>query len=234
MFVWTAFVFGLLSSVHCAGMCGPIALALPGKKSASRARFFLGRILYNSGRLTTYTLAGLLIGLLGKGISIAGYQQSLSIAIGIVLLLIAVFSINPESITQKAYWMRGFYTFITKKLGGLLKNPNAFSYYSIGILNGFLPCGVVYIALLAGLAAGGVFESGLYMFVFGLGTFPMMLVLSLAGGMVQMKFHKILRKAMPFAIGFFAVLLILRGLNLGIPYISPVLGDGVEVERSCH
>lgn len=233
MFVWTAFVFGLLSSVHCAGMCGPIALSLPGK-SNSNAQFLLGRILYNTGRLTTYTLAGFLIGILGKGISIAGYQQSLSIAIGILLLLTAVFSVNPESITQKVYWMRGFYTFITDKLGALLKKPGAFSYYTIGVLNGFLPCGVVYIALLGGLAAGGVLESGLYMLVFGLGTFPMMLALSLAGGMVQMKFSKALRKAMPFAIGFFAVLLILRGLNLGIPYVSPQLGDKIEVKHSCH
>lgn len=234
MLIWTAFVFGLLSSVHCAGMCGPIALALPRKEKGSKLDFFTGRILYNLGRVTTYLFLGVLIGFLGKGIALAGYQQTLSLLIGILLLLLVIFSINPESITQKVYWMRGFYTFISRKLGGLLKKPNAASYYGIGVLNGFLPCGVVYIALLAALAAGGVGESALYMLIFGLGTFPMMLSLSLAGGWMQIKYRRALRKIMPYTIGLFAVLFILRGLNLGIPYLSPMLGETVEVKKSCH
>lgn len=234
MFAWTAFVFGILSSVHCAGMCGPIALALPSAKNSSRPYFIFSRILYNSGRVLTYTFLGLLIGFLGKGIALAGYQQGISITLGLLLLLMAIFSINPERITEKMGWMRKFYQFISRKLGKKLQKPNALSFLSIGVLNGFLPCGIVYIALLASLAFGGIQESAAYMFLFGLGTFPMMLSLSLLGGWMQLKYRKMLQKSVPYVIGIFAILLILRGLNLGIPLISPMLGESVEAKPSCH
>ena len=96
MYLWTAFIVGLVGSLHCVGMCGPIALALP-KGGPSQLRFPTGRVLYNTGRVLTYTLMGFVWGLLGQGISLAGYQQGLSLALGVSLLLALLVSVNLES-----------------------------------------------------------------------------------------------------------------------------------------
>lgn len=234
MFIWTALVLGLMSSMHCAGMCGPIALALPSSSSVSRFKYVLGRLMYNLGRVLSYSFLGLLVGVLGKGIHLAGYQQLISISIGVLLLLMALFSINPEQITAKFTWVRNFYSFISRKMSPLLRSRNVFSLGLIGVLNGFLPCGMVYVALLAALAVGEVLDSVLYMAMFGLGTIPMMFMLSLVGVFLQQKYRLWLQRLTPFVIGIFAILLILRGLNLGIPFLSPVLEDTVEVKQSCH
>lgn len=234
MFVWTAFILGLMTSMHCAGMCGPIALALPSSASVSRLKYVSGRLMYNLGRVMTYCFLGLLVGILGKGINLAGYQQFISVGAGVLLLLMALFSINPEQITSKFFWMRNFYSFISRKMAPLLRSKNAFSLGLIGVLNGFLPCGMVYVALLAALAVGEVTESVIYMAMFGLGTIPMMFTLSIVGVFLQQKYRLWLSKLTPFVIGIFAILLILRGLNLGIPFISPVLENTVEVKKSCH
>src|SRR5210317_413309 len=85
--LWSALIFGLLGSFHCIGMCGPIAFVLPIPKG-NKSKSFFGTSLYHIGRILSYSLIGLLFGLLGKGLYLAGFQQRLSILIGIIMILI--------------------------------------------------------------------------------------------------------------------------------------------------
>ena len=233
MFVYTAFLFGLMSSLHCGGMCGPIALSLP-NGSMPYWQYSFGRVLYNLGRIITYTLLGGLLGLFGKGLSLAGLQQGLSIALGIGILMLVVFSYNPDMLFQKVPIFRKFQSLLIRQFNKILRNPSSFSMLLVGILNGLLPCGVVYIALTGALATGSALTGMGYMALFGLGTLPLMLTISLAGNMVSLSFRKTLGKLTPYVMIFFATLLILRGLNLGIPYISPKLSNDITVTKKCH
>jgi sulfite exporter TauE/SafE len=232
MFFTTAFLFGLVSSFHCGGMCGPIALSLP--NAHDKWEYVSGKIIYNFGRIITYIALGSLFGLFGRGLALAGIQQVISVALGIMLALVALLAYNPDLLFQKIAFMKKFQSFLVTQFGSRLKNPSLLSMLNIGLLNGLLPCGVVYIALAGSIASGNVLSGMMYMALFGLGTLPMMLFISLAGKMVSFQFRNLLRKATPAVMLFFATLLILRGLNLDIPYISPKLNNDVTMTKKCH
>lgn len=222
--LWAGFLFGLLGSFHCVGMCGAIALALPGPAvGASRLRYVGGRLLYNLGRATTYATLGAGAGLLGQGLRLAGVQQGLSIASGVlILLLVAV----PEHYTARLAGWLGFsqpLAWVKATLGRLFQQASGPALFATGLLNGLLPCGLVYLALAGALSAPGVLGAAAYMALFGLGTLPLMLGLSLSGQLVPLVWRGRLRRAVPYAASALAVLFIVRGLGLGIPYMSPQL-----------
>ncbi|MDP5171330.1 MAG: sulfite exporter TauE/SafE family protein [Bacteroidia bacterium] len=231
MFYTTALIAGIVGSLHCVGMCGPIALALPGK-GRGWANILPGRLLYNAGRVMTYSLLGFLLGTFGRGIQVAGWQQGLSIGLGLLLLVLALAQLQLESRVVKLKPIDTALIWLRRQLGRLMKQGQPHSLFQIGILNGFLPCGFVYLALAGALSTGGMWESAAYMALFGLGTFPAMLVISMAGGMISPSFGQ---KIKPILTGFtvvFALLLILRGMNLGIPFVSPQIVAQGEV--SCE
>lgn len=222
MEAFSGLALGFLGSLHCIGMCGPIALALPSQGSSTFA-FYFGRILYNLGRVVTYSIMGLLIGLLGQKINIAGYQQFASIILG-ALILIAV--LLPAKI--KTYFTQlAFIKFITKKLqssiGALFRKSNTSSLFAIGVLNGFLPCGFVYVALAGAVALGNPEKSVLFMTLFGIGTIPAMFSASIVTSLFGQNLRRKIYRAIPIFASVLAVVFILRGLNLGIPYLSPKL-----------
>lgn len=233
--LWSAFLIGLFGSFHCIGMCGPIALALPVQQNNAFS-LITGRVLYNVGRALTYAVIGLVFGLLGQGLSLAGFQQSISIVAGILILLMVLL---PAKFTQQLYLLKpayGFTGFLKRKFGALLKKKSVFSVFLIGLLNGFLPCGLVYIAVAGAIASGGYMQGALYMFVFGLGTLPIMLAVSLAGNFISLNVRKRINKLIPAFMIVLACLFILRGMNLGIPYISPQLQQTEIADDSaiCH
>lgn len=233
--LWSAFLIGVFGSFHCIGMCGPIALALPVQKN-SRLNLIVGRLLYNIGRAITYAIIGLLFGLLGQSLSLAGFQQSVSIIAGILILLMVLL---PSSISQKLYLLKpayGFTNYLKKKFGVLLKKKSTASTFFIGLLNGFLPCGLVYIAVAGAIASGSYFDGAVYMFVFGIGTLPIMLAVSLAGNFISLTIRKRINKLIPTFMIVLAFLFILRGMNLGIPYVSPQLQKSEIADESviCH
>ncbi|UOQ96486.1 sulfite exporter TauE/SafE family protein [Hymenobacter sp. 5317J-9] len=223
--LWAGFLFGLLGSFHCVGMCGAIALALPGQPGAAW-RFGAGRLLYNLGRVSTYATLGAGAGLLGQSLRLAGLQQSLSIASGVlILLLVAV----PERYTARLANVLGLsrpLAWVKTTLARLFQQPSLGALYATGVLNGLLPCGLVYLALAGALSAPGVAGAAAYMACFGLGTLPLMLGLSLSGQLVPLLWRTRMRQAVPYAASLLAVLFIVRGLGLGIPYLSPQLGAG--------
>lgn len=221
--LWAGFIFGLLSSLHCVGMCGAIALALPGAR-LSGGRWLADRLTYHAGRLGTYTALGAAVGVVGHGLRVLGWQQGLSIASGIFILLLVVV---PEAWRARvagavglgrplAAVQRGLtYWFQRRGMGALLLT---------GALNGLLPCGMVYLALAGALSQPGVGGAAAYMTLFGLGTLPLLLGVSLTGRLAAPAVRWRLRRAGPWLAGALAVLFIVRGLGLGIPYLSPAAG----------
>lgn len=216
--IWTGFILGFLGSFHCAGMCGPLALALP-ITGNSKSSFVLGRLAYNFGRLVTYSLLGLLSGLAGHALLLAGVQRWLSIGLGVALLA-GLLTSRRLALSRPATVLVGQ---LKSRMSGLLRHRALSSLALLGLLNGLLPCGLVYIACTAAAVAGTPLAGLASMTGFGLGTVPMLLAISLSGRLVPMSLRLRLVKAIPFAVCGLAALLILRGLSLGIPYLSPEL-----------
>ena len=227
MFLWTAFTIGLFGSLHCVGMCGPIACALP-VRSGGRWAVLGNALLYNFGRTLTYSLLGGIIGLAGRGLQLAGFQQIMSVALGVLLLAIALFSINVEAKLLRLPGLNGLVFQLKSRLARLLKDSAVNASFFIGLLNGLLPCGLVYMAVVGALSTGGIASGMGYMALFGLGTLPLMLATGLAGNFAGQRFRTALRKAYPAFLVFFAVLFILRGLNFHVPgdfFFWAKLGD---------
>jgi hypothetical protein len=225
-------LLGLVSSFHCVGMCGPLALALPVHHLQKIQQAF-AVLLYNLGRVITYSVLGGVFGWLGRGIYIAGFQQWFSITMGFVILLLAFLN-YMLSRPFSAAWLRSLHSSIQQIMGRLLKAPRQHHYLLLGMANGLLPCGLVYLAIAGSLTTTSIGESILFMGSFGTGTLPAMLLLSFFGVHIKLSLRQQMRKAVPFIIAGMAVLLILRGLNLGIPFVSPVLADAPQPVISCH
>lgn len=222
MFIWEGLIIGFLGSLHCIGMCGPIALALP-SGSFRNISFYTGRFLYNFGRVITYSFFGLVFGLLGKSFSFVSleFQQGITIATGVLILLIIIL---PKSFKSKFSDKLSFFNFTSKiksYFSSLFKKDSLTSLFFIGILNGFLPCGFVYVGIAGALISGGMLSGVFYMALFGLGTVPVMFGTALAGNFISLNVRQKISKAIPYFAAVIAVLFILRGLNLDIPYISP-------------
>jgi sulfite exporter TauE/SafE len=224
---WSAFLFGLLGSFHCVGMCGPIVLAVPGKSIFSK-------LLYNIGRTITYALMGLVIGIIGEGFSLAGYQQTLSVIVGAAMLLIVIFTKYKHFDLPLSGAISKLWIFSKNRLTPLFKSESALAPFLIGLINGLLPCGLVYAAIFAAVAMGGMLESSLYMVLFGLGTAPLLIALSIFGNFLTPALRNKFNKVVPYMLGVVAILIILRGLNLGIPYISPKMDGGGHGKHMMH
>lgn len=232
--LYSAFIFGLISSFHCVGMCGPIAMMLPVDRN-NEAKKVTQIITYHIGKLTAYGTLGLIFGLLGRSFYLAGMQQQLSIIVGILMILVAVI---PERIFAKYNFSKPVYRVITKvksSLGQQFKNKSYKSLFTIGLLNGFLPCGMVYVALFGAIAMQNVTLGIGYMLLFGLGTIPMMVAVVYASGLISFSFRGTIQKAIPLVAVIIGMLFIIRGLGLDIPYLSPSnMSLFVQSEANCH
>lgn len=229
MHLWTAFLLGFVGSAHCAGMCGPLALALPhwGRGPGS---FLAGRLLYNFGRIVTYGLMGAVFGLLGQGVALAGLQRWVSLALGAAILIGVVISprfANSVPVSRGVNWLKG-------TLGDLLQRRAMPAMFGIGLLNGLLPCGLVYVACAAATATGDVLSGLQYMLAFGLGTLPMLLAISLLGTKLQFALRFKVQRLIPVSLVIVGMLLMLRGMALGIPYVSPKLPTQPNGAITCH
>lgn len=208
---------GALGSLHCVGMCGPIALSLPLQTSSSLTRF-VSTMLYNLGRVTTYTFIGLMAGLIGNSFALFGFGQWLSVIIGILIILFVVF---PRNQFSRNNFVQSFLGYVRRSLGKMFLVKRYQSAFYIGLLNGLLPCGLLYMAIAGAIATASVTKSSLFMAAFGIGTLPLMWTVSYWCSFVKMNRRATIRKAYPYIMLGMAVYLIIRGLGLGVPYISP-------------
>ena len=229
----SAIIFGLLGSFHCVGMCGPIAFMLPIDRK-NKTKGVLQILSYHLGRLLTYSLIGLLFGLLGKGFYFFGFQQQLSIIVGMSMILIILF----PKFFSKVNFSKNINKIIFKvknALGKELKKKGNDTFLTIGFLNGFLPCGLVYMAVFGALATTNALSGSLYMFLFGLGTIPLMTSVVYLGNFTKGTLRNKIQKTIPIVVVFIGVLFVLRGLGLGIPYISPgPITEVVSSTNACH
>ena len=220
--LWTAFILGLFSSVHCVGMCGPIVLMLPYSQE-TRRKMLVETFTYHLGRVTIYSILGLLFGFLGRGLALAGLQQSLSVLFGVLLMVLAVFSYNYENrlasigIFKKANEQvrRGFSYFLKKK--------NA--HFILGMLNGLLPCGMVYWAIAASMLTFSLTKGALYMALFGLGTMPLLIGTLVASSFFKKQAIRQFYQLVPFYQFALGVFLIWRAYAIDpsvLDYLSPV------------
>lgn len=232
--LYTALIFGLLGSFHCIGMCGPIAFMLPVSRD-NELKKFLQIFLYHIGRLLSYGTIGLAFGIVGKTLNLFDLQQHLSILTGILMISIILI---PSVITSK-FNITGPLSLgigkIKSSMGGLLKKKSPDMFFTIGVLNGFLPCGLVYLAVFGAVATGGTLEGGLYMILFGIGTIPLMTSVVYSKGLISPVLRQKVRKLIPVVVVLIGVMFIIRGMGLGIPYLSPSpVVDLISAEASCH
>lgn len=211
---------GFATSLHCVGMCGPIALSI-GLSAKNKLKFTLKNLTYQFGRVTTYTLLGLTLGLIGEGFSLVGFQNYLSIAIGVLMIIMVLIPKFFDNQNINAKPLQAILLKVKIGLGRYLRRQDFSSLYTTGLLNGLLPCGAVYAALTAAIGVGSFKQSALFMFFFGLGTIPLMFLTVLFGNFISLEWRQKILKILPIITLILGILFILRGLELNIPYISP-------------
>ncbi len=230
---YTAIIIGFVSSFHCIGMCGPLAMSLP-MQQQTPIRQMMTVFQYHIGRIITYMLLGLAFGILGRHFFLAGYQQKLSISLGVAMLLFTIarnwLPAIPLPVIGNSF-SKGIYRLIQI----IWEKRTPFSTLLLGMANGLLPCGMVYFALAGALSMGDTVQAMGYMLLFGVGTFPLLIAIHQFGLVfITPTIRTNMRKFIPYAMMTVSVLLVLRGLNLGIPYLSPFLGKEMGATISCH
>lgn len=232
--IYTGFILGLLGSLHCVGMCGPIAFMLPVDRSNSIKKV-IQIFTYHFGRLLAYSIIGIAFGLIGKSLYIFGLQQKLSIVIGVIMILVVLLPykhFNRYNLSKPLFKM---ISRLKTKLGKALTKKTADTFLTIGFLNGFLPCGLVYMAVFGSMAMGNALQGGLYMILFGMGTIPLMTTAIYIGKFINVKAKQRIQRLIPVLVIIIGVLFVLRGLGLGIPYISPMpMQDIAAGSIECH
>jgi len=224
---------GGIGSVHCIGMCGPLALSLPVVTPNHTSRF-ISTLLYNVGRISMYAALGALLGVIGSSAAFFGYQQWLSIIMGVLIVLFILF---PKKDFTGKNMIAAFFQKIRIRLSNLFAQKKYRSVFFIGLLNGLLPCGLVYLAIAAAISTGSVARSSLFMAGFGAGTLPVMWTIAFFGGIMKANFRQKIRSIYPYLMAVVAALLIIRGLGLNISHISPGIKKQQTVQQqgiSCH
>jgi hypothetical protein len=215
-------------------MCGPIAMMLPVDRT-NQSKKVIQVITYHIGRVSAYAAIGLVFGLLGKGLFLAGIQQKLSIFIGVLMIVVILI---PERVVARYNFSKPVFRFISgikTNLGRQFKNKSYKSLFIIGLLNGFLPCGMVYVALFGAIAMQSESLGMLYMILFGLGTVPMMSSVVYLNSFLTIPVRNRIQKIIPYVAVIIGILFIFRGLGLGIPYLSPSnMSLFVQSTPNCH
>ena len=228
-----AFVLGITGSLHCIGMCGPIALTIPISTTSIFSKI-VGAFIYNLGRVITYTFLGLIFGIIGKTFSLFGLQQALSIVVG-VLILVWIFKLKLlQNVFSKINFIDTLLHTLRSKISKLFSTHSNTSLLYIGVLNGLLPCGLVYLAIAGAVTSANIFNSMFFMAAFGLGTLPLMLAVTILGSQIKFSFRNKLKAIYPYLMGLMACILILRGLGLGVPFLSPkLIMEKKEIKGCC-
>lgn len=213
---YLAISMGLISSFHCVGMCGPIALALPVHKG-TRAQQLAGVLAYNAGRALTYAMFGMVIGTLGASLAWLGMLRYASIAVGVAMLGYVLW---PSGLAQRLhmplFWQKAIGR-LKQKMGLYLKRKDLPGMTFLGMLNGAIPCGMVYMALMSSVATGSVWGGGAFMALFGLGTMPAMLALGLAKQQFTSALRTRIRKITPVLVAIAGIWLVARGVMTSYP-----------------
>jgi sulfite exporter TauE/SafE len=223
-------LIGLAGSFHCVGMCGALMMAIPMDAGVKRVLF--GRmLLYHSGRILMYVALGILFGILGQGFLLAGFQKGLAIFSGLLLIGLAIMSWRFEQLIVSLPGFGAFTQQLKKRLGNLLNQKGLSALFSMGMLNGLLPCGMVYAALAGAIAQTNGIGGGIFMGMFGLGTLPLLLVVIFAGKSMGHSMRLQLKWIQPVLLVLAGGLLLMRGLNLDLSAFNAAVPKAI---LECH
>ena len=224
-----AFVIGFFGSLHCVGMCGPLALALPLPPDKKLG----GILLYNTGRILTYSFLGTIFGLIGTSFFLVGWQKSFSVALGAFILVLLVLPHTGKALS-KGYLQSGWAVWVRQMLQQQFRKRTFISAFASGVLNGFLPCGLVYVAVAGALASATIYHGAFYMAAFGAGTLPAMLLVNLAPGVI-FKNRSLNNKWILTSLSVMVSLLLLyRGLLLDIAVADAISRVGQGIMTICR
>ena len=223
--LYSAFLLGLFGSVHCVGMCGPLVLAF-GQTTKSMGF----KLTQQFGRILGYGILGALIGLIGSTVAIFEVGQWVSLSMGIVILAFTLFSFFKKSAAN-------IFTgkLVTKLQSFALKNTQSLGarFFLLGIINSLLPCGLLFVALGVAATQGTLQGAVLYMLVFGFGTLPSLLGVLFFGHQLGAKFKSLQSKMIPVLSLVVGLMMVVRGLGLGIPYLSPKINHETKTAECC-
>ena len=229
-YIIPAFLIGLGGSLHCIGMCGPLIFSSMMNNQHGNLSL-VDWLVYQSGRISVYVIWGILFGFIGTSARMFGWQQNISISLGIGILAILILTkLFPQ--LEKKFSVILLTQFWKSKLSSLLQNKIKQSDFVKGMLNGILPCGLVYIALAGATAVQDPIKGGVFMAIFGIGTLPLLSALLFVGNQMKMNVRRQLAKWYPAFIGLMAIMLIIRGMNLG-NFFSPALLPGTDTIVHC-
>lgn len=225
----SALILGLASSLHCVGMCGPLVMSVP-VQHLPTGKKISGILLYHVGRIVVYVFLGSIAGIVGWRIYAAGWQQIFSIVMGVLILLM----LSGHFFLNKLHGTNWLNQKITRLMSWSLKQHSYLGMFIMGVANGLLPCGMVYIAITGAMATTTISGAVLFMLFFGLGTLPALVSLAFWGSRLSWQTRQSMRKVVPYVMALTAILLIIRGLNLNIPYVSPFISERSIDTVSCH
>lgn len=222
-----AFLLGGMSSLHCVGMCGPLVMALPVQALPGTGKKLMGILLYNAGRISSYIALGAVAGIAGRFIFVPAWQHWLSIAAGVIILLVSLLQLG-STVLRRFPAVPGIYTAVYKIAGHFMRYNSPLAFYVLGMANGLLPCGLVFIALTSAFVTNSIYGGMLFMGMYGLGTMPLMASISLLGITVGLPLRNAFKRTVPFLTLMAGVLLVLRGFHVTIPIISYWLPEHID------
>lgn len=226
---WSALILGFVSSLHCMGMCAPLQAVAMGAAGSNTHKSNI--LTYHTSRILTYGFLGIIAAIAGKGLGLENWQQQASLLSGL-LLLFAFAAFYFLKLDRQL--LKVIYPLISRIRTNLQKNKSSKVLYfgGSGMINGLLPCGMVYLAIFPAMGSGSLFSAFTYMLLFGAGTLPLLVLTNFGAISFFQGKAGLVQKAIPVMVVVTATLLILRGMDLGIPYLSPqqpIAGASTEV-----
>lgn len=226
MYWLAAISIGFLGSAHCAGMCGPILVAINNSKTRHM------QLLHHAGRLLSYAIFGSIAGAIGQSFSWLGVQQVFSIVMGTILVLGV--AIIPFS--KKISFLEAAISKLSLKAHQVIHQKGwskPTTRFMLGMANGILPCGLVYLAVAGAANTFTPWDGAAFMLFFGAGTIPALFLMTELGKHLSNSVRSKIRRVIPITIFVMGCLLIVRGMNLGIPYLSPKAATE-QAMAECH
>lgn len=210
----TALVLGFAGSLHCLGMCSPLVMAV----TAARPAALLNRTIYNAGRVLMYACMGAVVASAGMILPLHRFQNTLSIALGIALLIIGIGGLRNLSIPGITSLVRRLSIFVKARFARHLKQKTRGAIFTLGVLNGMLPCGLSLIALTWCLTLRGPADGFNFMLLFGVGTLPAMLGLTGILPALAKRFQWSIHRLTASMLIISGCLLIARALIMHVPH----------------
>jgi len=230
---YVGFTLGLFGSLHCVGMCGPLAIAFSNRDGNSHARNVLSALSYNLGRTVTYSLLGLFWGAVGSFLFFADLQRLISVVLGVLLIISFIFTIDIDSTLSNYKLLNRYYSRIRSLISSMMQKSQDYHPFQLGMANGLLPCGLVYLALAGALATGSLIGGMWFMFSFGLGTLPMLFALTTGLGLFPLSIRQGFRKVLPYVTLAFGCFLIYRGIMVEMP-VELDFWEALKNPVMCH